>query len=118
MQTIRLRAIKLPSKVQELLDSLVKSRHFLVEGAEPILDPCALPGRLPHTAALAEESQQAWSAWGNVDRAWLYTAELSLPKSRERGLSVLDVRRYEEDGTLESCNSWVASGSNRWEQCT
>ena len=116
MQTTRLRTIQQPSKVQVLLDSLLASSHFIVEGAERILDVSALPGRLPQAAARAERDRLAWSAWDDRHRAWLYTAELSLPKSRERGRPVLDLRRYEEDGSLESCSTWVSRDSNRWDQ--
>ena len=117
MQTTRLRTIQQPSKLQELLDALLASSYFIVpQGAERIFDVSALPSRLPQAAARAERNRLAWSAWGDGHRAWLYTAELSLPKSRERGRPVLDLRRYEEDGSLESCSTWVSRDSKRWDQ--
>jgi hypothetical protein len=45
------------------------------------------------------------------------TAKFSLDRSRERGLPVVEVRRYDESGAIEESGTWVRIEKNSWQRC-
>jgi hypothetical protein len=48
---------------------------------------------------------------------WLWACEVSLARSRERGLPVMDVRKYGESGSIEESGTWVRVRQNQWQRC-
>lgn len=59
----------------------------------------------------------SWSCWrDNSGHFWLFTGEMSLPLSRERGAPVLQVMQYREGGLQDTAN-WVAAGGGHWRRC-
>ena len=54
---------------------------------------CALnPGKV--VLGQASGKERAWTYWTDGLRIWLFTAEMSLPLSRERGAPVLAANAY------------------------
>lgn len=53
-----------------------------------------------------------WSCWAHEVRTWLFTAEMSLPLSRERGTPVLHIKRY-SDELLEDSGTWTTTRAGR-----
>jgi hypothetical protein len=67
-----------------------------------------VPSELQRILALATGTGQTWSCWAHKFRTWLFTAEMSLPLSRERGTPVLQVSHWGDDGTHEASGCWMA----------
>jgi hypothetical protein len=42
---------------------------------------------------------------------------VSLARSRERGLPVMEVRRYDEFGSIEDSGTWVRVRNESWQRC-
>jgi hypothetical protein len=102
--------------VQRLLEAFV-SRGQLPQESYQVRDPGGLPPKLRRLLAQAIEAGRVWGCWAHGPCHWLFTAEMSLPLSRERGAAVLQVNRYDDYGNLEDSGTWIASGEDSWQRC-
>jgi len=118
MDTHRLRKLQQPSEVEKLLESYVSLADLLPQGSYQIRDRREVPKELRAVLNLAIKSGRAWSCWSHTSRTWLFTCELSLPLSRERGAPVLQVDLYGDDGGLKDSGTWILVGpERRWRRC-
>jgi hypothetical protein len=117
METRRLRTIQQPSHLERLLEALVTRADLLPKDCYQIRDPAALPTRLQTVIAQATQEGRVWRCWANSYETCLFTSEMSLPRSRERGAPVLLVNRYGESGELQDSGSWVSDPQGTWRQC-
>jgi hypothetical protein len=120
MHTVSLRALQHPSHVDELLTELVQSVDELIpEGAYQILDQASLPTALNRLARYAVFKGHSWACWvDDSGHAWLFLAEMSLTLSRERGVPVLQVDQYGEDGQMRDSGKWIAAHDGKWQRCS
>src|SRR6266404_8657811 len=114
METRRLRTLQQPSQVLKLLEAFVARGDLLPEGCYQIRDPGALPSPLKLVLTRAIEEGRVWASWANAHDTWLFTCELSLALSRERGAPVLLVSRYAESGELKDAGSWMTDLDGKW----
>ena len=117
METMRLRNLLQPSQVEVLLEALVTRADLLPKGSYRIRDSKALPSQLQKIVARAGSEGRIWACWADTHYTWLFTCEMSLHQSRERGTPVLQVNRYGEDGELQDTGSWMADAAGRWQRC-
>jgi hypothetical protein len=117
METVRLRNLQHPSQVQVLLEALVSRTELLPKDAYRIRDAQALSPALQMIAARAGTDGRIWACWGTPHHIWLFTCEMSLHLSRERGTPVLLVNRYDENGELEDTGPWAADAQGKWHRC-
>jgi hypothetical protein len=113
---MRLRAIHQPSGVEKLLESFVVSD--LPKGTRQLRDRSELSVIMQRIVTQAIKKERVWSSWSDDHRTWLFTAEMSLPLSRERGVPVLQVNCYGEDGELMKSGSWVRDREGKWRRCS
>jgi hypothetical protein len=109
-----LRHIQQPSNVERLLDALVSRAYLLPKDCYQIRDPSALPAKLQTIVTRAGQEGQVWACWATGQDIWLFTCEMSLPMSRERGSPVLLVSRYGEQGELTDYGSWMCDPGGTW----
>jgi hypothetical protein len=83
-----------------------------------IRDPSGLPPQLQQIVASAAEQGHVWTCWANDLHTWLFTGEMSLPLSRERGAPVLKVCLYDEAGELKDAGTWVTGPQGAWCRCS
>jgi hypothetical protein len=114
METRRLRSIQQPSRIERLLDALISDRELSPKDSYQIRDPSSLPSQLQTLVAQAAEQGRVWACWANSYETWLFTAEMSLPLSRERGAPVLLMSRYDERGELKDAASWISDPHGTW----
>jgi hypothetical protein len=114
METRRLRSIQQPSRIERLLDGLISDRELLPKEAYQLRDPNSLPPPLQRVVTQASEQGRVWLCWANSYETWLFTAEMSLPLSRERGAPVLQVNRFDEKGDLNEAGSWISDPHGKW----
>ncbi len=117
METLRLRRIQEPSRVESLLESYVSRARILPDDSYQVRDPSRLPRRLQDLLARAIEQGQVWSCWARGSQLWLFTGDMSLPLSRERGAPVILVRLYGEDAQLKDSGIWRADPLGVWSRC-
>jgi hypothetical protein len=117
MDTLRLRNMQEPSRVQRLLEAYVLRANILPEGSYPLRDPRELPQNLQIVIARALSQGQVWVCWARTHQIWLFTCEMSLALSRERGAPVVLVRRYDEDGDLHDSGTWRFDALGNWSRC-
>jgi hypothetical protein len=117
METLRLRKIQQPSEVERLLEAFVSRGSYLPKECYQVRDPRELSSQLRRV--LADEAQQGhvWACWVNAFQTWLFTCEMSLVASRERGAPVLKVNRYDETGELKETGTWLADKQGTWTRC-
>src|SRR5438105_11759192 len=96
METVRLRRIQEPSHVERLLEAYVSRSGLLPNDAFQIRAQRALSPQLQRVVARATPKGHVWACWADSYHTWLFTCEMSLPLSRERGAPVLLVDRSEE----------------------
>lgn len=117
METIRLRAVQQPSRVERLLVALSANSGIVAEDSYLLRDQAGMPSVLRRIIAEAVQHGHSWCCWANDSRrAWLFTAELSLALSRECGSPVLDVKIYLEDGKLAGDDCWHVDGEGKWQR--
>lgn len=118
METIRLRAVQQPSRVERLLVALASSSGIVAEDTYLLRDQGEMSSVLQRIIGEAVQQGHSWCCWANDSRrAWLFTAEMSLALSRERGSPVLDVKVYREDGTLTDSDCWHVDAEGKWQRC-
>jgi hypothetical protein len=114
METRRLRIIQQPSRIERLLDGLISDRELSPKDSYQIRDPAALPSPLQNAVTQAAQQGRVWACWANAYETSLFTCEMSLPLSRERGAPVLQVNRYDEKGELKDAGSWTTDPEGKW----
>jgi hypothetical protein len=117
METMKLRAMQQPGHAGELLDSFIKLGGSLPSGARRLKQERELTPTLEKLAQRSLEEGAVWSAWTDDRAMWLWSSEVSLARSRERGLPVMEVRRYDESGTMEERGTWVRLRADIWQRC-
>jgi hypothetical protein len=117
METRRLRHIQQPSQIETLLDALITRGCVLPKDAFQIRDANSLPNPLQRVVARAKEEGRVWSCWATNHDIWVFTCEMSLPLSRERGAPVLLVNRHGETGELTDSGSWTTDPQGKWQRC-
>ncbi len=117
METMRLRKIQHPTEVERLLESYIRRAEVLPREAHQIRAARAVPRELRSIVARAVELGKAWSCWTHGYRTWLFTAEMSLELSRERGAPVLQVSVYGDDGSLKESATLMTDPSGKWRRC-
>jgi hypothetical protein len=114
METKRLRIIQQPSRLERLLEAYVTRSNVVPPDSYQIRDPDAVVPLLRSIALQAAAEGRVWACWGHGAQLWLFTAEMSLPLSRERGRPVLWVNRYNDRGELIEAGSWVLDPGGFW----
>lgn len=117
METVRLRRMQEPSRIQRLLEAYVSRANILPENAYPVRDPRELPPSLEIVIARALAQGQVWVCWAHASQIWLFTCEMSLALSRERGTPIVLVRRYNEEGELRDSGTWRFDALGNWNRC-
>jgi hypothetical protein len=106
-----------PSHTERLLTALIVRAGLVPDGAYQIRQPRAVPRTLRSIATHAIEKGRVWSCWGDGLHTWLFTGEMCMPLSRERGAPVVQVDLYSEDGSTDS-GLWTPNRDGRWQRCT
>ena len=114
METMRLRKIQVPTSIERLLDALITRAKLVPEDSYRIRDPKSLPILLQNLIKRATQDGKVWSAWSNGSHTWLFTSEMSLPRSRELGTPVLQTAIYGEDGQLKESAAWASDRKGSW----
>jgi hypothetical protein len=117
VETIRLRAVQQPSRVERLLVSFASNSGIVAEGSYLVRNPKVMAPLLQRAIAEVESKGHAWCCWTDDSRVWLITGELSLALSRECGSPVLDVRVYHEDGAIADSDCWLVDQDGKWRRC-
>lgn len=118
METLRLRRIQEPSRVARLFDAFVARAGHLPADAYQIRDSRQLPQSLRKVIARATVQGETWSCWARGAQIWLFTCEMSLALSRERGVPVILVRAYGEDAELQDSGTWKYDPpQGSWTRC-
>ncbi len=115
MHTEILRTIKQPSFLTVLLRELVQTFNVLPKDAHEVCDRTSLPPALQRFVRSAAYLEASWACWmDDAGHAWFYFAEMPLELSREHGKPVLQIDRYEEDGTLSETSKWLEGADGKW----
>ena len=117
METLRLRRIQEPSRVERLLAAYISRSATLPHGSYQIRDPRGLPPSLKSLVSQATVKGEAWSCWAYGAQLWLYTCEMSLELSRERGAPVILVRQYNQDAEVTDSATWRFVAEGAWTRC-
>lgn len=115
METLRLRRIQQqPSQLERLLTACVLRGKAIPKDCYRIRDSRALSSQLQAVVERAIKEGHVWACWADSDCAWLFTCEMSLALSRQRGAPVLDVHLYDQTGELKEAGKWVADPAENW----
>jgi hypothetical protein len=117
METMKLRAIQQPGQAGELLDSFIRVAGRLPSESHPLTEERQLTPTLEKLALRVLDEGHVWRAWTDDRAMWLWACEVSLVRSRERGLPVMEVRRYDEHGAIEDSGTWVLVRNDSWQRC-
>ena len=117
MQTMRLRAIQQPGTAGELLDSFVRAEGNLALDSRELTRERELTPTLERIAQRSLGNGCVWRAWTDDRAMWLWSSEVSLELSRERGMPVMEIRRYDENGQVEDAGTWVRVRADEWKRC-
>jgi hypothetical protein len=117
VETLRLKLIQQPSQVDRLLYAFVLSSGALPEEACQVRDRADLTDVLRDKILKAERNGWSWGCWTTGNETWLFTGEMSLALSRERGLPVLRVNRYDKTGLLVEAGRYASDPRGRWQRC-
>jgi hypothetical protein len=118
METLRLRGIQNPSHVGQLLEALVEQGTLLPGDMHQIQDAAVLSHQLRAVVARAVDEGRVWACWMDAHETHLFTCEMSLPLSRERGTPVLLVSRYDDKAELKDSGTWFADPQGKWRRLT
>lgn len=113
METLRLRRIR-PPHVERLLEACISRSNLLPQGSYQLRDPDSVPEGLRRILREATEEGKVWLCWANGSDTWLFTCEMSLPLSRERGTPVLCVNLHGSDGALKDSGTWATDPQGAW----
>jgi len=117
METMKLRVIQQPGHAGELLDNFIRLAGGLPRDAHQLTQQRELTPTLEKLAQRSLDEGSVWRAWSDDRAMWLWACEVSLARSRERGLPVMDVRRYDEFGSIEESGTWVRLRQDIWQRC-
>jgi len=119
METVRLRKIQAPSQLERLLVAFAtRVSGLLPDDCYQVRNPLALPPQLQRVlAGEAVHNGRTWACWADNFRAWLFTCEMSLIRSRERGMPVLQISIFDEVGGLINAGTWVHAREGTWHRC-
>lgn len=117
MDTMRLKKMRQPLMVERLLERLVTQAGLVPGDAYQLRNPQALPPALQRVLIEKTSEERGWRCWRHNSRIWLFTAEMSLALSRERGAVVLMVRVSGEQGDLEGSGHWTVGQDGNWRRC-
>ena len=117
METVRLRKIQLPARLEKLLDSLVSHSDLIPDGAFRTRNLGGLSRDLRALVAKAAERGQVWGCWERGSHSWLILGEMSLDLSRERGSPVLRIEVYGDEGLRET-GLWTSDRGGKWSRCS
>lgn len=118
VETIRLSEIRRPSRLEKLLEALVRRANLVPRHSYRLRDPVGLPSALRQILERAKDKDQVWNCWTDGARIWLFTAEMSLQLSLERGVPVLAVNEYTEGGRLLAATRWMIDQEGIWQRCS
>lgn len=114
METVRLRAIQEPSRVERLLVAFALRSGIVNPDGYILRDQRVVPAALQGIIFHAMRKERAWCAWKDNSRIWLLTCEMLLERSRERGTPVLNVQLYDEGGELKDDAWWLVDQEGQW----
>ncbi len=117
METLKLRRIQEPSRIESLLQAYVSRACILPGDSHQVRDPRELPQCLRAVIARVEERGEVWSCWTRGSKIWLFTCHMPLFASRERGAPVLEVQQYTEDAELKDSGIWRYDALGTWSRC-
>jgi len=117
METMRLRKIQHPAEVERLLESYIQRAEIVPKDATCIRIAGAVPIELRGVVMRAVKLGKTWSCWTHGYQTWIFTAEMSLELSRERGSPVLQVNLYGDDGSLRESAALTTDPSGKWQRC-
>jgi hypothetical protein len=117
METLRLRSLQQPAQLGRLLEAFVSRGECLPKEAYQIRNARALPKPLRRLITMAASEGRVWTCWEHGVHLSLFTCELALARSRERGAPVLEVTRHDESGDLVDAGNWAADREGRWVRC-
>jgi hypothetical protein len=119
MQTMTLRRLQKPSKVDLLLRELVQAVGILPQDSREILDATDMPAALRRVIKMANHIGHSCSCWADDCNSYsLFIGELSPDLSRERGSLVLLLDHYGGDGKLMGTSQWAQDHSGKWQRCS
>jgi|SRR6185437_10261983 len=114
---MRLRSMQQPASVDRLLELFITSTNRVPANAYQTRTPSALSHDLRTLVQQARRKHRAWSAWTDDHGTWLFTAEMSLALSRERGAPVLEIHAYSEYAQLLEAAFWAQDRQGNWQRC-
>jgi hypothetical protein len=117
MQTMKLRSIQDPGHAGELLESFIRREGHLNDLSRELKTERQLTPSLEKLAQRSLDDGGVWRAWTDDREMWLWASEMSLALSRERGMPVMEGRRYDEYGNVEDSGTWVRVHSDEWQRC-
>jgi hypothetical protein len=117
METLKLRQIQHPTKIQRLLESYISRAAILPRGAYQIRTVDSIPKELRGFVTRASKLGKTWSCWTQGIQTWLFTAEMSFALSRERGAPVLQIDLYGDDGLLRESATLTTDPTGKWCRC-
>ena len=117
METMKLRAIQHPAHAAELLDSFIRNAGRLPRDSHRLTRGRDLTPPLEKVAQRSIEEGSVWQAWTDDRAIWLWACEVSLTRSRERGMPVIAIKRYDESGAVADSGTWVRVRQDSWQRC-
>ena len=114
METVRLQKIQQPSHLERLLEALVTRGGLVPKDAYQIRAARALSPQLQRIASQSVQASRVWACWADSQHAWLFTCELSVALSRERGAPVLEVDLFDENGEHKDSGTWDVDEEGKW----
>jgi hypothetical protein len=118
VETKRLRTIQQPAHLERLLDAYITRSDAVAKDAYQIRDPNSVVPLLRHIIEQASDEGRVWACWEYGAQQWLFTAEMSLALSRERGTPILSVNHYNDHGELIESGNWLLDPAGIWRRCT
>ena len=118
METLRLRRIQEPSRVERLLDAFITRTATLTDGSYQVRSPRELPEVLRDVVARATAQGETWACWAHGSHLCLFICEMSLALSRERGAPVILVRQYNDDADITDSGTWTFDTLGTWTRCS
>lgn len=115
MESLRLHHMHKPACVEHLLNAYVSRTRLVPDDSYRVRAVSELPLTLRFVVARAVAEGRVWSCWARGHQVWLFTCEMSLALSCERGMPVLLVSAYGEDARLTTdSGTWRYDHSGTW----